>query len=98
MTDPHALYRTLVRVAAVDDTTITLTIPATGFDQVVFARDDVHIPRWLLDKEIGYRFFARVNILAELPEQVMLWNCEQDPRTPAEQAATMNHANGVSAT
>lgn len=95
MTDTTALHRTVVRLAAIDDTTVTLVIPATDFDQVVFARDDVHIPRWLLNKEVGYRFFAMVPILAEMPEQVTLWNCENDPRTPAEQIAHSHHVLGI---
>ncbi len=97
MTDRAALYRTVVRLAAVDDNTITLIIPAADFDQVTFARDDVQIPRWLLDKEIGYRFFARVNILAERPEQVMLWNCENDPRTRDQQMADLRNLFGEDA-
>lgn len=89
MTDTAAMYRTLVRLAAMDDTTVTLVIPATDFDQLVFAKDDVQIPRWLLGKEIDYRFFALVPILTERPEHVWLANCENDPRTVAEQIATL---------
>lgn len=92
MTDTAAMYRTLVRLAAMDDTTVTLAIPATDFDQLVFAKDDVHIPRWLLGKEIGYRFLALAPVLAERPEHVWLVNCENDPRTVAEQIAALGQA------
>ncbi|MFG1846742.1 hypothetical protein [Micromonospora carbonacea] len=97
MTDSNALYRTVVRLAAIDDNTITLIIPATDFDQVTFARDNIHIPCWLLGKEIGYRFFALINIHAERPEHVMLWNCENDPRSRAEQVAHLGEVFGADA-
>jgi hypothetical protein len=95
MDDKDSLYRTLVRLAGKDDTTITLVIPATNFPQIVFAKDNVHIPRWLLDKPIGYRFNAKVNINAERPEHVMLWDCEHDTRTPAEQTAHVYKVLGI---
>lgn len=95
MADTAALYRTVVRLAGMDDATVTLVIPASDFPQVVFAKDNMHIPRWLLDKPIGYRFVAKVNINAERPEHIMLWDCENDPRTPAEQIAHVNEVLGI---
>lgn len=96
MTDASAstLYRTLVRLVSVDDHTVWLLIPASNFDKPIpFSRDDVHIPRWLLDKEPSYRFFAMVPILAEHVRQVTLWNCENDPRTVAEQLAEIEETS-----
>ncbi|MER7166809.1 hypothetical protein ABT336_12195 [Micromonospora sp. NPDC000207] len=78
VTDPSALYHTLVRLAAINATTVTLVIPASNFEQVTLARDNINIPLWLLDEKPGYRFFAQVNIYAERPEHIMLWNCERD--------------------
>lgn len=92
MTAPAALYRTVVRVAAIDANTITLVIPASNFDRITFTKEDPSIPRWLLDKETSYRFFAMVNILTENPEHLRLEDCEHDPRTVAEQLADADKA------
>jgi hypothetical protein len=87
-TGTDTLYRTLVRLVSIDAHTVWLLIPASNFDKPIpFSLDDVHIPRWLLGKEPSYRFFANVPILAEHVRQVTLWNCENDPRTVAEQLA-----------
>lgn len=91
MTAYVTLYRTLVRVAAIDADSISLVIPASNFDEpITFARDNACIPRWLLNTEPDYRFFAKVPILAERPEDITLWNCEYDHRTAAEQVAVVN--------
>lgn len=92
--DTSALYRTLVRLVSIDDNTVWLLIPASNFDKPIpFSRDSIHIPRWLLDKEPDYRFFALVPILAEHLWQVTLWNCENDPHTVAEQLAEIKETS-----
>lgn len=87
-TEDLTLYRTVVRVVAVDSDRVEVAILAWDPHLTVELAPS-EVPAWLLTKEVGYRFFARVPIYAEAPEQIRLVDCENDPRTRAEQVAAL---------